>query len=111
MAVITYPRGTTFPLTFNYTPLSGMANGATALFTVKPTQYDVTSNDSTAVFQKRVALTNNTGQDPILPTDVSDTNLPGTYYYDYKVIDSTGEVFLITTDKFKLTASPTNVTS
>lgn len=111
MSKITYPRGTTFPLTFNYVPLSGMPNGATAIFTVKETQYDATSNDSTAVLQKRVTLTGNTGSDNIMPTDINDTYVPATMYYDYKIIDSTGEVFLITTDKFVLTASPTNVTS
>lgn len=107
MAKITYTRGTTFPITVTYVPPASVA-GQTALFTVKTTQFDTSSTDTTAILKKDIALTSNTGTGIILPTDIADTVVPGNYYYDVKVLDTSGAIYPITTDKFQLVATPTN---
>lgn len=94
-------------MTINYSNANGIA-GKTAMFTVKPTQYDSTANDSTAILQKDVTLTNNTGNLVINPADIPDTVTPQTYYYDIKVLDTSGAIYQIAQGNFVLSAWPTN---
>lgn len=107
MGKITYNRNTTYSLGVIYTNTNGVL-GSKALFTVKPTQYDSDALDATSILLKDITLTANTGSTTINPTDLDDTILPGTYYYDFKVLDTSGAIYMIDSGKFVLVANPTN---
>lgn len=107
MGKITYNRNTTYTLGVTYENTNGIL-GSIALFTVKPTQYDSDATDSTAILKKEVNLTANVGTATIAPTDIPDSTLPKTYFYDFKVLDTSGAIYLIDSGKFILEANPTN---
>lgn len=110
MAKISYLRGTTYTMTFNYTPASGEANGATCLFTVK-TQVDNDATDTTnaVMSPKNITMTNNTCNIVISPSDVADT-IPAAknYVYDIRVIDGNGKIFPGSSGTFELDVTATN---
>lgn len=110
MAKLSYTRGTTYSMTFNYTPPTGGANGATALFTVK-TQLDDDATDTTnaVLTPKNIAMTNNTCTIEIAPGDVADT-IPAAknYVFDIKVIDTAGKIYPAASGTFELDVTATN---
>ncbi len=94
-------------MTINYSNSNGVA-GTKAMFTIKPTQYDSNTTDTSAILQKDVTLTANTGTLTINPSDIADTVAPGQYFYDIKVLDASGAIYQIAQGIFTLTAWPTN---
>lgn len=110
MAKLSYVRGTTYTMTFNYTPPTGGANGSKALFTVK-TQIDNDSTDLTnaVMAPKNIPMTNNTATITINPGDVADT-VPASknYVYDIKVIDTAGNIYPASSGTFQLDVTATN---
>lgn len=109
MGKITYTRGTTYTITHTYKK-NGVdsTDGATLLFTVKPDEYDSTADDSTATLKKNVAMSGATNVFTIEPDDIDDSVEPGKYYYDMKVIETGGDIYLVDSGKFNLEATPTN---
>ena len=106
-----YPRTTTYTITHNYT---GPFLGVTLYFTVKNVQYDADGTDisESILAPKTIAMSGSSAPQTttitINPADVADTVIPGNYYYDIKVLDTNGDVYLCTSGTFELTASPTN---
>lgn len=111
MGKIVYNRGTTYVVTHNYT---GPVIGVTLYFTVKTVEFDSDATDTaTAVLTpKNVTMSGTTFPQQtiitITPTDVADTVDPGDYFYDIKVLDSSGSVYLCDSGTFTLNATPTN---
>lgn len=110
MAKLSYVRGTTYNMTFNYTPPVGGADGATALFTVKTQLDDDTTDTTNAVLTpKNVAMTANSCTITIAPGDVADTvDASKNYVFDIKVIDTAGNIYLATSGTFELNVTATN---
>ena len=108
---LTYPRTTTYTITHEYT---GPYLGTTLYFTVKSVQYNSDATDVTdsIMTPKNIPMTDTTFPQTtvitINPTDIADTVDPGNYFYDIKVLDTNGDVYLCTTGTFVLTASPNN---
>jgi len=110
MSKISYLRGTTYTMTFNYTPAAGEAAGATCLFTVK-TQIDDDATDTTNAVMppKNITMAANTCNIVINPSDVADTIDAATnYVYDIRVIDTAGKIFPGSSGTFELDVSATN---
>jgi hypothetical protein len=108
MGRITYNRGTTYTIQVNYSNSNNVA-GTTAMFTVKATPgYDTSTNDSTAILKKDASMTNNAASIVILPSDIPDTQAPGNFTYDVKVLDANSAIYLIDSGQFVLEATPTN---
>lgn len=114
MGTIKYNRGTTYAITHNYT---GPSLGATLFFTVKNVQDDSDNTDLTnalltpknipmsgTAFPQQTIIT-------IMPTDIPDTIDPGDYFYDIKVLDTSGNLYLCDSGTFSLIATPTNRTT
>jgi len=108
---LTYPRTTTFTITHEYT---GPYLGTMLYFTVKSSQYDSDSTDTTdsILTPKNITMSGSTfPQTTIItinPSDIADTVAPGNYYYDIKVLDTNNDLYLCVSNSFVLTASPTN---
>ena len=108
---LTYARTTTYTITHEYT---GPYLGVTLYFTVKSVQYDADNADTadSILTPKTITMSGSTfPQTTIItinPADVADTVIPGNYFYDIKVLDTNGDVYLCTSGSFVLTASPTN---
>lgn len=110
MAELEYTRGTTFSMTFNYTPAEGMPDGETALFTVK-TEVDNDSTDlvNDILVPKNVAMTDNSCVITINPGDVGMAHEKSSnYVWDIKIIDATDNIYLAVSGKFKLDVTATN---
>lgn len=110
MGQISYNRNTTYVITHTYEK-DGVAatTGSKLFFTVKPTQYDTDSTDTTnSIIKKTVTMSGATNTITINPTDVADSVVPSTYYYDIKILDQSGAIYLGDSGTFKLTATPTN---
>lgn len=106
-------RGTTYSITFNY-QRNGVATtlvGATVRFTIKSTEYDTDTADSTAVVTKNVTSGTSGGVATITinPADTA-TLTPGKYFYDIKVdVASNGAtVYKCDEGQIQLDGSPTN---
>lgn len=110
MADLAYVRGTTFSMTFNYTPKDGNADGATALFTVKTEiDNDITDLENDILVPKNVAMTDNSCVITIDPGDVGMSHDPGSnYVWDIKVIDDDGKIFPAVSGNFELDVTATN---
>jgi hypothetical protein len=111
MATLKIDRGTTFPITVNYTR-GGVATtlvGATVRFTMKSEEYTNDFDDSDASVQKNV--TNGTAEGSatitLNPADTAQLT-PGDYFYDIKVQESGGSIYKIDEGKVVLGGSPTN---
>jgi hypothetical protein len=108
---ITYPRTTTYTLTHNYT---GPYLGATLYFTVKDVPYDADNSDigNSILPPKNITMAGDVSPQAttitIEPSDIADSVPPGVYYYEIKVLDTNGDVYLCVSNKFVLTASPNN---
>lgn len=109
MATLSYVRGTTYKMTFNYTPPEGTPDGATALFTVK-TEIDNDATDTTnEIVKKNVSMTDNSCTISIDPGDVAVTFDPAkNYVWDIKVIDADGNIYPAVSGKFQLDVTATN---
>jgi hypothetical protein len=109
-AEIEYVRGTTFQFTFNYTPPTGGADGATALFTVKTEiDNDITDLENDILVPKNVAMSGNTCNIEIAPGDVGMAHDPsGSYVWDLRVLDEDGKIYPCLAGKFKLDVTATN---
>lgn len=107
MGKIVYNRGTTYTIGITYSNANGV-NGQTAMFTAKTAKYDGDTADSTAIFKTDVAMAGNAASVTITPSSVTDSVAPGSYYYDVKVLDTSGAVYLIDSGSFVLNATPTN---
>ena len=109
-ATLSYIRGTTYNMTFNYTPAPGGANGATALFSAK-TKIDDDPTDVTnaIIAPKNVAMTNNSCTITIQPSDVADTvDAANNYVFDIKVLDASGNIYPGVSGIFQLNVTATN---
>jgi len=107
-----YYRNTTFNLTHVYQK-NGVpsTDGQTLFFTVKPTQYDTSTGDTTALISKTISMSGANTTITINPTDLADTVAPGTYYFDIKVKESNGPppvIYQCAAGEFILLAEPTN---
>lgn len=110
MAKLSYVRGTTFNITFNYTPPTGGANGATALFTVKTEiDNDPTDTDNAVVAPKNITMTDNSCVISLAPGDVADTiSAANNYVWDIRVIDTSGNIYPGDSGAFELDVTATN---
>src|SRR6185295_16993052 len=110
MADLAYVRGTTFKMTFNYTPPEGAPDGATALFTVKTEiDNDITDLTNDILTPKNVAMTDNSCTITIEPGDVGMAHDPArNYVWDIKVLDAGGNIYPAVSGKFKLDVTATN---
>lgn len=110
MADLEYVRGTTFKMTFNYTPAEGDPDGATALFTVKTEiDNDITDLQNDILTPKNVAMTDNSCVITIAPGDVGMAHDPArNYVWDIKVLDEDDNIFPAVSGKFKLDVTATN---
>lgn len=110
MANLEYVRGTTYSMTFNYTPAEGAPNGATALFTVKTEiDNDITDLQNDILVPKNVAMTDNACTITIEPADIGMSHDPSrNYVWDIKVLDAGGNIYPAVSGKFKLDVTATN---
>lgn len=111
MATLKIDRGTTFNIGIVYKK-DGIATslvGATVRFTMKTSEYDSSTDDSTASIVKNVTDGDENGEATIVldPADTATLD-PGKYYYDVKVQESGGDIFKVDEGKIKLDGSPTN---
>jgi len=111
MASLKIERGTTYIMSVNY-QRNGVAAtlvGATVRFTMKTAEYDTDADDSDASLKKNVTdgTADGTATISIDPSDTS-TLAPAKYFYDIKVEDADGNVYLIDEGTIKLEGSPTN---
>jgi len=111
MAQLKIDRGTTYTINVTYQRNGEAATlvGAIVRFTMKTTEYDTSSDDSTAVLLKNVSNGTPGGLASIEldPEDTAELT-PGKYYYDIKVEDADGNVYKIDEGTVKLDGSPTN---
>lgn len=113
MAKLKINRGTTYSRTVNYS-VNGVPTtlvGATVRFTIKTTEYDTSTTDSTAVVTKNVTSGTSDGVATITLTPSDTATLdPGKYYYDIKVdVASNGTtIYKLDEGTITLDGSPTN---
>lgn len=113
MGKLTINRGTTFTIDIVYQKDGQPASlvGATIRFTIKSTEYDAVTNDSTALVQKTVTVHTDApagiSSIALVPSDTA-TIEPGTYFYDVKVEEANTDIYKIDEGKVKLDGSPTN---
>lgn len=115
MATIKVDRGTTVPITVNYT-VDGVATditGSKILFTVKSVEYDSDTTDATAVITKTVSShTNPTAGISTITLVPSDTRslTPGDYYYSIKIDKNSNDlvVYELSEGTFTIDGDPTN---
>ena len=113
MAQLKISRGTTYTINYSYKK-NGSAYtlvGATVRFTIKTTEWDTSTNDSTAVVEKNVTsgAADGTCIITMLASDTA-TLEAGKYYYDIKVDELSDGTLVYKTDEgtIKLDGSPTN---
>lgn len=111
MAQLKIDRGTTYTINFAY-QRNGVAEtlvGATVRFTMKTSEYDDNTSDSTAVVLKNVTDGTSGGLATISidPDDTAELT-PGKYFYDIKVEEAGGDVYKCDEGTIKLDGSPTN---
>ena len=110
MADLSYVRGTTYKMTFNYTPPTGAPDGAKALFTVKTEiDNDITDLENDILVPKNVTMTDNSCEITINPGDVGMAHEKGGgYVWDIKVLDEDDNVYPAVSGKFRLDVTATN---
>lgn len=115
MGQITYNRGTTYNITFNYQKDGVPSNDAIAvIFTIK-TNADDDSTDSAALVQKVISMSGSSVNILLSPSDIADSYPDGKYVYDLKVVESWGSpptvppvIYLGDSGKFTLDVTATN---
>lgn len=110
---ITLYRGADQDISFSYVGDSGTARslvGATVYFTVKPNPFDTDSDDSDATISATVTSHTNpsAGVTLISLTDTQTTVDPKVYFYDIKVKEDDGKVYVATTGRLTVTPNVTN---
>jgi hypothetical protein len=110
MAQLSYVRGTTYKMTFNYTPPVGAPDGVIALFTVKTEiDNDATDLQNDILTPKNVAMSNNSCVITIAPGDIGMAHdKGGNYVWDIKILDADGNIYPAVSGKFKLDVTATN---
>lgn len=110
MADLSYVRGTTYKITFNYTPAPGDPDGETALFTVKTEiDNDITDLENDILVPKNIAMTDNSCVIEIEPDDVGMSHdKASNYVWDIKVLDEDGNIYPATSGRFALDVTATN---
>lgn len=107
-SILTVDRGTTYGITHNYYKNGVLStDGQTLFFTVKASESDLDNTDAAALVLKNVAMSGGTNAIIINPVDTQNV-APGKYWYDLKVLDSTGAIYRVDKGRFVLDASPTN---
>lgn len=107
------PRGTSYRFNIEYTRDGAPRTlvGATIRFTIKPVRFDDDTDDSSATFTKNVTSHDDAAGGlshvSIVPTDTA-TFAPDAYFYDIKVQEAGGDVFLLEEGEMLITGSPTN---
>jgi hypothetical protein len=111
MANLKVNRGTTYTIGLQYQKdgVDTTLVGATVRFTVKTTEFDASTDDSTAVVEKNVTSGDASGSAEIVlnPADTA-TLEPLKYYYDIKVEEASGAIYKIDEGRLILDGSPTN---
>lgn len=109
-ADLEYVRGTSFSMTFNYTPSVGGADGATALFTAKTeVDNDITDLQKDILVPKNITMIDNSCTIEIEPGDVGmEHEASGSYVWDLRVLDEDGKIYPCLAGKFKLDVTATN---
>lgn len=119
-ARLTINRGTTYSITYQHfiNGVSASLVGATVYFTVKSAENDTSSLDATAIIKKDVTShTDPTHGITTITLDPSATSYvngtsnyinPGRYYYDIKVKDATGNIYLTEKGRVNIAGSSTN---
>lgn len=106
-------RGTTYTIQGFFIAEDGSTDitGATIFFTIKSTEYDSSSDDTTALVKKTVTdFPNATGGEYAITINPSDTatlaEVDG--YYDIKIKLASGVILKLDEGKVRIDASPTN---
>lgn len=111
MAKLKINRGTSYTRTLNYSVNGEPATlvGATVRFTMKTSEFDTSTDDSTASVAKDVTDGTEDGVATINidPSDTA-TLTPGKYFYDIKVEDASGNIYKVDEGTVELDGSPTN---
>jgi len=104
-------RGTTYTIDFSYQKNGAAFSlvGSTVRFTIKSTEYDTDTADSSALVLKNITSGTVLGTATIVinPEDTA-TITPGTLYYDIKVEEPSGDIYKCDEGRVKLDGSPTN---
>ena len=109
MGKIEYTRSTTMAITHTYRKNGEDSDaGQTLFFTVKADKYDSDETDASALIKKNITMSGPTNVIAVDPTDIADTVEPGKYYYDLRVKESGGNIYLVDSGTFTLVATPTN---
>lgn len=111
MATLKVNRGTTFRMGYQHQH-DGQPHtlvGSIVYFTVKAEEYDNNLNDTSAKIKKDVFSGDASGfaEITILPEDTRSLE-PGSYTYDIKVKEPSGDIYKMDEGKFILDGSPTN---
>lgn len=113
MATLKINRGTTYIISVHYQKdgIPTSLQGSTVRFTMKNSEYDSDTTDSSALVRKDVSNGDETGNISIIlePNDTASL-APNDYFYDIKV-DETSDgktIYKIDEGKVRLDASPTN---
>ncbi len=111
MAQLKINRGTTYIRsgTVSIDGVPADISTATVRFTMKTSEYDDDTDDSTASVLKNVTdgTANGEYEIELEPSDTAEL-VPGNYFYDIKVEFATGEIYKLDEGKVKLDGSPTN---
>ena len=111
MAKLKINRGTTYSINVAYSRNGVPATlvGATVRFTMKSTEFDEDTTDSTAEVLKNITNGTSGGLATITldPTDTA-TLIPNKYYYDVKVENADGTIYKLDEGTVALDGSPTN---
>lgn len=111
MATLKVNRGTTYTIGIVYKKDGAPATlvGATVRFTMKSSEYDSDTSDTSALIKKDITSGDSGGNATIViaPADTATID-PGKYYYDIKVEEASGDIYKIDEGKVTLDGSPTN---
>lgn len=114
MADITLNQKTDESITFQYYETDGTTPrtlvGATVYFTVKENKFDSDADDSESAIYKTITshTTPASGLTTITLTD-TDTNVtPKNYFYDVRVKETDGNIYMATSGRCRVNGTPTN---
>lgn len=109
MGKMEYIRSTTMAITHTYRKNGEDSDaGQVLFFTVKADEYDSDETDASALIKKNITMNGATNIITIEPTDISDSVEPGKYFYDLRVKEAGGNIYLVDSGTFTLVATPTN---
>lgn len=115
MANLTVPRGTSYAIAVRYRRLDdegavvGNLTGGTIRFTVKTAESDDATDDAGATILKNVTsfTDSENGVVPLVPADTATLD-PADYFFDIKVKESGGSIYLVDRGRFRVEGTPTN---